>query len=241
MAVAQTIEKALRKLGSVQKAKASAWFFKTKKGQYGYGDVFYGVTVPEQRRVARMFYDVPQLELKKLLQNKVHECRLTALLILVDQYKQGDKKEKQKIVSFYLKNLKYVNNWDLVDSSASYILGDYLSEKRGEYLYTLAQSKNMWERRVAIVATHAFIKRGEFTPTLAISKILLNDPEDLLHKASGWMLREVGKKDVKTLEAFLGKYAPHMPRTMLRYAIERFSAEKRKKYLAIRPNAILAK
>ena len=199
--------------------------------------MFYGVTVPEERRVAQKYRDTPLSELQKLLNHKVHECRLTALFILVDQYKRADNLEKKKIVLFYLKNAKRVNNWDLVDSSASYVLGDYLvnhSPAGGKkILYKLAKSKNMWKRRIAIVATGSFIGAGEFRHTLAITSILLKDTEDLLHKACGWMLREVGKKDVKTLEVFLTRYASRMPRTMLRYAIERLSEQKRRRYLAI--------
>ena len=237
MLTARNIENTLKKKGSAKKAKASAWFFKTKKGEYGYGDVFYGVTVPEEWRVARKYCDVPLAELQKLFNHKVHECRLTALFILVDQYKRAGNLEKKKIVSFYLKNTKRINNWDLVDSSAPYILGDYLINHSlaggKKILYKLAKSKNMWERRIAIIASGAFIQISEFTHVLAISEILLNDKEDLLHKACGWMLREVGKKDIRVLEKFLSQNTSIMPRTMLRYAIEKFPEQKRRRYMAL--------
>lgn len=225
------IVQALKKISSKEKALSSARFFKTAPGQYGYGDVFIGVTVPEQRKIAKVFRDLPLAEITKLLESKIHEHRLTALEILAMQFEQGDDKTQEKLVRFYLKHLKYINNWDLVDTSASYILGKYLIDQDRKILYKLARSKNIWERRVTIVATHAFIARGDFVDTLAISEIFLHDAHDLIHKACGWMLREVGKKDEVVLKKFLNKHASRMPRTMLRYAIERLSKDERKKYL----------
>ncbi len=221
----------LKKFSSFKKAKTSAWFFKTGKGQYGAGDVFIGVTVPEQRVVAKKFADLPLPEILKLLQSKVHEHRLTGLIILVEQYKKGNEKEKAAIIKFYIKNRKYVNNWDLVDSSARYILGDWLLKRDRKILYTLARSKNIWDRRIAIVATHAFIVKGDFADTIKISLLLADDSHDLIHKAVGWMLRELGKRDRKTLVKFLSSHRSKLPRTALRYAIEHFSPRERTLYL----------
>ncbi len=233
MSVVQHLINDLKSLGSPKKAKASAWFFKTGKGQYGEGDLFYGVTVPEQRVLAKKYFDLKISDIQKLLNNKFHECRLTGLMILVLQYEKADIKSKKKIVSFYLKNSKKVNNWDLVDSSAPYILGDHLLKNNREILHKYSQSKNIWQRRIAIVSTLALIRDGDFKTTLEVSKLLFGDREDLIHKATGWMLREVGKKSEKTLDVFILKYAKLMPRTTLRYAIERFNLEKRRKYLKL--------
>lgn len=231
----ELVVKELKNIASPKKAKASSWFFKTGKGEYGEGDIFYGVTVPEQRQIAKKYKNLPIDEIQKLLNDKVHECRLTGLFILVNQYEKGGnkklEKKREEVAKFYLKNSKKVNNWDLVDSSASYILGDYLLDKKREILYKLAKSKNLWERRIAIISTAKFISKNQFEDTLKISKILLKDSHDLIHKAVGWMLREVGKKSEKTLVSFLNKYAKVMPRTALRYAIERFPEKKRKYYL----------
>lgn len=228
---ASSVVKELKKHGSPAKAKASAWFFKTEKGQYGHGDVFIGVTVPEQRKVAERFAELPLTEIQKLFNNKIHECRLTALIILVNQYKNADMKQQDKIAHFYLSNSKKINNWDLVDSSASYILGHNLLNKNNAILHKLAKSKNLWDRRIAIISTFANIRVGSFADTLKIAEILLDDNHDLIHKAVGWALREVGKKSLATEEAFLKKHKARMPRTALRYAIERFPEVKRKKYL----------
>ena len=226
------MKKALRKLASDERAKVSQRFFKTGKGEYGEGDIFIGITVPDTRLVARRFYDLPLVEVQKLLQSAIHEERLCALLMLVDMHQKGDKKNRNDIYSFYLKNLSHVNNWDLVDLSADKIVGAYLNDKPKNILYRLARSKNVWQRRIAIVATFYFIKNNTFSETLKISKMFLDDPHDLIHKASGWMLREVGKRSLLTEEKFLKKYYKIMPRTMLRYAIERFPEGKRKYYLS---------
>lgn len=228
---AESVLRYIKKLGSPQKSKSSARFFKTGKGQYGEGDIFFGVTVPEQRGVAKKYKDLPLPEIQKLINTKVHECRLTALIILVAQYEQANQKDKEKIYKFYLKNSKKVNNWDLVDSSAPYIVGDFLLNKDRSVLYKLANSKNLWEKRISIVSTMKFISKGDFRETLEISKILFGDKEDLIHKAVGWMLREVGKKSEKALDNFLKKHGNLMPRTSLRYSIEKFSKSKRKYYL----------
>lgn len=229
---AQKVEQSLKKHGSKKKAETSTWFFKTGKGQYGYGDVFLGVTVPEQRKIAKQYFELPFTEVTKLLKSKYHECRLTALLILVHQYKSGNEKTKEKIAKFYLKHTKYINNWDLVDLSASYILGDYLFDKDRNVLYKLAQSKNIWEKRIAIVSTHYFIRKGEVFDTLKLAEILLIDTHDLIHKAVGWMLREVGKRVSRpVLVSFINLHIKEMPRTALRYAIEHFSKEERRAFL----------
>jgi len=220
-------------LSNPERAKSSAWFFKTGPGQYGEGDQFVGISVPQQRALAKKYWQLAPSDIKKLLHSKVHEHRLTALFILVLQYqKTKDDKEKERIVNFYLDNKSQVNNWDLVDSSASYILGDYLLTRPRDELYKLAKSDSLWDRRIAIIATAAFIKKEQFDDTLAIAQFLLKDSHDLIHKAVGWMLREVGQKDVDVLKKFLDKNKDLMPRTMLRYAIEKFSEVERKSYLS---------
>jgi len=228
------VQSKLKKLADPERAKGSLRFFKTGKGQYGEGDRFLGITVPEARKVAKKFKDLPLLEVKKLLESKIHEHRFVALEILVFKYEASLETEKKKIVNFYLKNRKFVNNWDLVDTSSYPILGNWLLDKDREILYKLAKSKNLWDKRIAIVSTFEFIRSNQFEDTLKISEILLNDKHDLIHKASGWMLREVGKKSQPTLENFLKKHSKNMPRTMLRYAIEKFPEERRKGWLKAR-------
>lgn len=216
------------------KAKLLSGFFKTAKGQYGEGDVFYGITVPQSRKIAKEFFTLAFDEIKKLLDSPVHESRLIALIILVHQFEKGTEIQKEKVYNFYLQNTKHINNWDLVDTSAHKIVGEYLLDKDMSILTTLAHSQNLWERRIAIVATAAFIRKNKFKPTFDIATILLHDKHDLIHKAVGWMLREVGKRDQVIEESFLDKYAQKMPRTMLRYAIEKFSPLKRKYYLHLK-------
>lgn len=229
---AQAVKNELRKYATLERAKSNAWFFKTGKGEYGEGDEFIGVTVPDQRKVAKDFVELSFTELTKLLASKKHEHRLTALLILTLRFKKSTKKEQKNIVTFYLLHLKYINNWDLVDLSAYKILGTYYYANGGENkLYALARSKNLWERRVGMVATYAFIREGEISITVEIATLLLNDTEDLMHKAVGWMLREAGKRDKSTLVSFLEIHSPNMSRTMLRYAIERFPEQERQTWL----------
>lgn len=218
----------LQSISNSKKAKISAWFFKTGKGEYGEGDKFIGGTVPEMRKVAKKYVDLDLFELEKLLKNKIHEYRFTALEILVMKYEKALLKEKKIIVSFYLKNKRQINNWDLVDTSAPYILGDWLSKNDRSVLYKLAESKSLWDRRIAIVSTFAFIRAGQFDDTLKLALILIDDKEDLLHKAVGWMLREVGKRSEKTLIDFLDQNWQEMPRTMLRYAVERLGVKSSK-------------
>lgn len=217
-----------------EKAKILSAFFKTRKGEYGEGDVFLGITVPTQRKIAREFKDLSLKDMNKLLRSKTHEHRLTALIILTNQYTRGTSQQKSNLVKFYLAHIRFVNNWDLVDSSAPHILGNYLLDKNRVKLYTLAKSKNLWERRIAIVATYAFIKNNDFKDTLELSKMLMKDPHDLIHKATGWMLRELGKRDIRLLEQFLNKHAANMPRTMLRYAIERMPDTRRKYFMSLK-------
>jgi len=208
-------------------------FFKTGKGEYGEGDVFLGITVPLQRSIAKKYLDLNLKDVQDLLSSKIHEHRLVSLLILIFKYKKADELEKKEIVDFYLKNTKNINNWDLVDLSAGYIVGDYLFQfkKDTSVLYKLAKSKNLWERRIAIMSTFAYIKNDHFKDVLSISEILLNDPHDLIHKAVGWMLREIGKRNKKVEVNFLNKHYREMPRTMLRYAIEKFTIEEKSFYM----------
>lgn len=217
----------LKRKSNPKRADIQMGFFKTEKGSYGHGDIFIGITVPEQRDVAKKYIDLPLKDIQKLLDSKIHEHRLVGLFILTSKYK----KDKKVHVEFYLKNTSNVNNWDLVDTSASKILGDWLIDKEKSILYKLAKSDNLWEKRIAIVATFAFIQKRHLDDTFKISEILLNDKHDLIHKAVGWMLREAGKKDSGALEKFLKKHYAKMPRTMLRYAIEKFDNKKRKMYL----------
>lgn len=219
---ARSVITMLNKFKSPQKAASSARFFKTEKGQYGFGDIFIGVTVPEQRKVAKIFQELPLIELETLLESKIHEHRLTALLILT--YKPLDK----EIYDFYMMHLEFINNWDLVDASAPYIVGQYLFDKNKMILELLSESTKMWERRIAIVATQYFIGKKDFATTFLLAEKLLSDHHDLIHKAVGWMLREVGKRDRAALTKFLNTHAPVMPRTMLRYAIEHYSEAERK-------------
>ena len=225
-------QKDLRKYSDKEKAKILQGFFKTGEGQYGEGDVFLGVSVPQIRTIAqnasgRLSFG----ELQKLLNSRIHEERLGALLILVDRYKGGDALEKERIFKFYKTNTSRINNWDLVDLTAPNIVGDYLLERDKDLLYSLADSRNLWERRIAIISTFAFIRVGKFDDTLKIAEILMDDEHDLIHKAVGWMLREVGKRNIKILEKFLRDNYSSLSRTTLRYAIERFPEEQRKKWL----------
>lgn len=228
--------KDLDKLGNPKKAKDFSYFFKTGKGQYGEGDLFLGISVPECRGLAKKYKELSISEISKLITSKYHEHRLVALLIIVQKYRDSVKKntklEQKEIINFYLKNTKYINNWDLVDLSVHYVLGDYLIDKDRKILEKLAKSKNLWERRISIVGTFAFIYRGEYVWTFRVVKILMKDKHDLIHKACGWMLREVGKKcGEDSLTSFLDKYSSEMPRTMLRYSIEKFPENKRLYYL----------
>ncbi len=229
------LESILKQKSNPEKAKQLQRFFKTGKGEYGENDIFLGITVPEQRKIVKEFMELSIGEISLILGSKVHEKRLIALLILIEKYKKANKKkneeEKKQIFDFYLKNTKNINNWDLVDLSAPNIIGNYLINKDRQILYKLANSIHLWEKRISVISTFAFIRNSEFEDSLKISEILLNDKHDLIHKAVGWMLREIGKKNEKILEDFLKKHYKNMPRTMLRYAIEKFPESKRKGYL----------
>ncbi len=227
----KNLRKVIRDSANEKHAKTMQWFFKTGKGEYGEGDKFVGIKVPVQRQIAKKFLDLENEDLKILLNSKIHEEKLIALLILVDNYQKANDKGKEKVYKFYLRNSNKINNWDLVDLSAPKIIGEHLLKNDKQILFKFARSKNLWERRIAVISTYTFIKNKQFKTTLQISDILLNDDHDLIQKAVGWMLREVGKQDLKTLENFLKPRYNKMPRTMLRYSIEKFPGKKRKKYL----------
>jgi 3-methyladenine DNA glycosylase AlkD len=231
------IKKDLAQLGDPERAKNSRWFFKTGKGQYGEGDIFLGIPVPEQRKVAKKYLLLSLDDVQELLNSKIHEYRFTALVILISKYRKAEELLKEEIFNFILKNTQNINNWDLVDLSAPRIIGDYLLNKERSILYKLAKSKSVWERRISILSTFTFIDNNDFKDALNISELLLNDEHNLIHKAVGWALREIGKRDQNVEEQFLAKYYTHMPRTMLRYAIEKFAEKKRKKYLSINTTA----
>ena len=226
------VKKALKKYASKEKREVLSRFFKTGKGEYGEGDIFIGVVVPDVRKVARTYQDLSLSEIKKLLKSKIHEERLLALVILVTKFTNASTDAQKRVIyKLYLSLTKYINNWDLVDLSSHEIVGQYLLKRPKEDLYKLAVSHMLWERRIAIVSTFEFIRNNQFKDTLKIAEILIKDDHDLIHKACGWMLREVGKRNQKALEVFLKKYYKIMPRTMLRYAIERFKEPKRSAYL----------
>ena len=225
------IENELTLLSNPEKAKKLSSFFKTGKGEYGEGDVFLGISVPQQREVAKKYTNSSLDQLEKLLRSKIHEYRLTALIILVLKYGKADNSQKKEIFDFYIKNTKFVNNWDLVDLSSPKIVGDFLINKDRSILFNLVNSDNLWERRIAILATFCFIRNDDYEDALTISKLLLSDNHDLIHKAVGWMLREIGKRNKNVLQKFLNKHYRQMPRTMLRYSIEKFNEEERKHYL----------
>lgn len=226
------LRKDINKIADKSRAKILAGFFKTGEGEYGEGDTFLGIKVPDSRKIAIKYKNLPFSDVVKLLKSKIHEERLIALLILVHNFNLGDEKVQEKIFNFYLKNTEYVNNWDLVDLSSDKIVGQYLIEKSKKILYALARSGNFWERRIAMIATYSFIKNEKFDDTLKIAEILLSDRNDLIQKAVGWMLREVGKRNFKTEEDFLKKNYKDMGRTALRYAIERFPESLRLSYLS---------
>ena len=227
----QEIIEYLIDLGNEEVAEHSQRFFKTGKGEYGYGDMFLGIRVPVLRQTVKKFKEASLETAEKLLHSKYHEVRLFALLLLVHHFEKGDDNKQEEIYKLYLNNTKYVNNWDLVDSSAHYIVGPYLLDRNKSILYKLAQSDSLWERRIAIMSTFHFIKNNQFEDATIIIEDLLDDQEDLIHKAAGWMLREIGNRD-HAEEVFFLKYHYHrMPRTMLRYAIEKFNEKERQEFL----------
>lgn len=226
-----SIQKALSASADRDEAKQLSRFFKTGPGQYGEGDRFRGIRVPILRKLARQYRDMTRSEVKKLLHSAFHEDRLTALLILIEQYRRGSARDRERIVNLYMRSTRYINNWDLVDVTAEHIPGAWLFDKDRGVLFEFAGSDDLWKRRIAILSTFHFIRKGDFADTLRIAEILLGDEHDLIHKAVGWMLREVGNRDRACEERFLKKHYRTMPRTMLRYAIEKFPEPLRRKYL----------
>lgn len=227
----ESIQKELKRLGNKEYAARLQKYFKTGKGEYGEGDRFLGIQVPVLRKIAKKYRKISIGEVSELIKSKFHEERLLSLLVLVDIFKRANDKDKKIIFTTYLSNTKFINNWDLVDVSAGHIVGAYLLTRDKKPIYVLAKSKNIWERRISIISTSYFLKYNRFDHTLNIAEMLLGDEEDLIHKAVGWMLREIGKRDFELEERFLEKYYKNMPRTMLRYAIEKFPEEKRKSFL----------
>jgi 3-methyladenine DNA glycosylase AlkD len=227
------IKQEIKSLANPEKAKIYLRFFKTGKGHYGEGDQFLGLTMPQQRIIATKYINTPLKELQELISSPIHEYRMTALIILTYKYKKADEDTKKEIYDFYIKNYNCINNWDLVDVTAPNIIGEYLLDRksRRRILYEFATSDHLWKKRIAIISTFTFIKNEDFQDTINISEILLEDKHDLIHKAVGWMLREMGKRNEKVLLKFLNKHHKVMPRTMLRYSLEKLSEEKRKYYM----------
>jgi len=226
-----TIKSKLRELANKKNAEVAQRFFKTGPGEYGEGDKFLGIRVPVLRKLAKEYQTITVEEAERLLKSPIHEERLLSLFILIHIYSKGEEAVKKGIYKLYLNNTKFVNNWDLVDASAEHIVGNFLFNKGKNPIYRLAKSEDLWERRISIMSTFYFIKHGQYSETMKISKVLLHDNEDLIHKVIGWMLREVGKRNLPLEEEFLKKYYKEMPRTMLRYAIERFPEPRRLRYL----------
>lgn len=231
MTKVEEIHSLFRAIADPATAEHSQRFFKTGKGEYGEGDRFHGIRVPVLRKYARESQGISLAEIQQLLASPFHEERLFALLVLVRKFESGDDAVRESIYKLYLDNLKYVNNWDLVDTTAPHIIGRWLEKRGKSLLYRLARSEVLWERRIAILSTFHSIRKNSFDDALAISALLMDDGEDLIHKAVGWMLREIGKRDIDAERAFLNEHYREMPRTMLRYAVERFPEKERKKYL----------
>ena len=225
------IHQEIQSFSNPEEALFLSRFFKTGKGEYAEGDKFLGIRVPISRKIAKKFRDTDLSELLDLLRSAYHEKRLISLIILAEQFKKGDENLQRKIYNLYCKNIGYINNWDLVDESAPKIPGIYLLNKDRSILYHWVKSKNLWERRISIMTTFAFIRKGDFSDTLNLCEILLEDPNDLIHKATGWMLREIYKRNPLVVSQFLEKYSKKMPRTMLRYAIEKHPEKERKRLM----------
>ncbi|MCC5941227.1 MAG: DNA alkylation repair protein [Balneolaceae bacterium] len=221
----------LKAIADPEIAEHSKRYFKAGPGEYGEGDQFLGIRVPDQRKIAKKYRELDLHSVEKLITSEFHEVRLTALFILVNKYKKASEKHREEIFGFYLDHLDYVNNWDLVDSSAKYIAGHFLFEKDRSIIYKLADDESLWKRRIAVLTTSYFIDQNDYSTTLELCEKLISDEEDLIHKATGWMLREIGNNDKATLTDFLNKHYKTMPRTMLRYAIEKFPKEEREIYL----------
>jgi 3-methyladenine DNA glycosylase AlkD len=229
----QKLIKELQEASSEERAKVSQRFFKTGKGEYGEGDIFIGLTMPDLRRISGKYNDLNLVKIQELLNSKIHEHRMSALVILVNKYKKADEREKENIFGFYLKNANKINNWDLVDISCPNIVGEFLyrNNNHRKILYELARSDNLWEKRISMVSMLYFVKYEDFEDPLALAELLLGEDHDLMHKAVGWVLRELGKKDVDLLKKFLKQHYKDIPRTTLRYSIERFPEEERKSFL----------
>lgn len=231
MPIAEDVKKELKKLENQKLKKLLQGYFKTGKGEYGDGDIFLGIKIGPQRDIANRYKDISLKDIEELLDSRIHEHRLTGLLILVNKFSKSDEKGKKEIFETYMKKKDRINNWDLVDLSAPKIVGSYLVDKGRRILYVLAESANVWDRRISIISTFAFIRNDDFKDAISIAEILLKDEHDLIHKAVGWVLREIGKRDIRTEEKFLKKHYKKMPRTMLRYSIEKFGNSKKKFYM----------
>ncbi|MDA0990829.1 MAG: DNA alkylation repair protein [Verrucomicrobia bacterium] len=231
MTTADTIINRVRRAGSADRADQARRYFKTGPGEYGEGDVFVGVRMPELRKLSRDYRETAEAAVVDLLASEIHEVRLLALLIMVQQARRGDPQEQARLYRLYLKHKGRVNNWDLVDLSAEHLVGGYLLTRSRDPLHKLSASRSLWDRRIAMLATFHFIKRDDFTTTMILAERYIGDPEDLMHKATGWMLREVGRRDRRLLENFLKQHLSDLPRTLLRYAIEHFPESRRQQYL----------
>lgn len=227
------VEETLKKFADPVRAKLLQRYFKTGKGEYAEGDIFLGLTLPQVRSTAKLYAKLEPAQIQKLIDSPYHEFRLTGLLILVGRYQKGTPAVKRTAVQMYLRNTKRINNWDLVDVTAPRIIGDYYENRPKDKLKKMARSRNLWDRRIAILSTFPLIRKGDFADSLEIYVSVLADKHDLIHKALGWMLREVGKKDGKVLEDFLVKHIRQLPRTSLRYAIERMDPKRRKYFMAL--------
>ncbi len=241
MTILQDLKSELQSLADKERASHSQRYFKTGKGEYGEGDIFLGIRVPVIRKLAKKFHLLPLNNIQSLLKSKFHEQRLLALIMLVNLFKKADGETQQEIYSFYIANTQYINNWDLVDTTTPHIVGAYLYDKDRSLLYEFVNSDNLWKRRIAVLACFYFIQNNDFNDAITIAETLLEDTEELIHKAVGWMLREIGKKDPTTEQDFLEKHAYRMPRTMLRYALEKFPIPKRKIYMAMKHRSTAAK
>ena len=225
--ITKTITSELQALSNAEKREIFPSFFKAGKGEYGEGDRFLGVTVPNIRAIAKLHKDISIEEIRELLQSEWHEVRLCALIIMVEKSKKKDEALRKELFNLYLSQTKRINNWDLVDLSCRFIIGEYLLDKSRDILYQLAQSPLLWDNRIAIVSTYAFIRKGQLEDTYALSDLMMQHPHDLMHKAIGWMLREAGKRNPERLYDYVMSHRVDMPRTMLRYAIEKFSPKER--------------
>ena len=223
----KTITNKLQALSDAEKREIFPKFFKAGKGEYGEGDRFLGVTVPNIRAIAKQHKDISLAEIQELIQSEWHEVRLCALIIMVEKSKKKDEALRKELFNLYLSQTKRINNWDLVDLSCRFIIGEYLLDKSRDILYQLAQSPLLWDNRIAIVSTYAFIRKGQLEDTYALSDLMMQHSHDLMHKAIGWMLREAGKRDSERLYDYVMSHRADMPRTMLRYAIEKFSPKER--------------